>query len=80
MKLKNNDRIGMNKQNTHTLNTQRKITLERVSYYENKFKTTPSILPRSPFLWEKFPFSRIKEGRGWLIIHAVEIFTNYLFF
>ena len=60
----------MNKQNTHTLNTQRKITLKRVSYYENKFKTTPSILPRSPFLWEKFPFSRIKEGRGWLIIHA----------
>ena len=55
----------MNKQNTHTLNTQRKITLERVSYYENKFKTTPSILPASSFLWEKFPFSRITEGQLW---------------
>ena len=55
----------MNKQNTHTPNTQRNITLERVSYYENKFKTTPSILPASPFLWEKFPFSRITEGQLW---------------
>ena len=55
----------MNKQNTHTVNTQRKITLERVGYYENKFKTTPSILPPSPFLSEKFPFSRIKEGQLW---------------
>ena len=51
----------MNKQNTHTLNTRRKITLERVSYYENKFKTTSSLLPASPFLQEKFPFFGIKE-------------------
>ena len=65
MKRKDNDRSGINKQNTHTLNTQRKITLERVSYYDNKFKTTPSILTASPFLWEKFPFSRIKEGQLW---------------
>ena len=55
----------MNKQNTHTINTERKITLERVSYYENKFKTTHSILPGSPFLGEKFPFSRIKEAQLW---------------
>ena len=54
----------MNKENTHTLNTQRKITLERVSYYE-KFKTTPSILPASPFLWEKIPFSRITGELLW---------------
>ena len=63
--VKNNDRSGMNKQNTYTINTERKITLERVSYYENKFKTTPSILPASSFLWEKFPFSRITEGQLW---------------
>ena len=55
----------MNKQNTHTINTQRKIILERVSCYENKFKTTPTILPGSPFLGEKFPFSRIKEAQLW---------------
>ena len=55
----------MNKQNTHTINTQRKIILERVSCYENKFKTTPTILPGSPFFGEKFPFSRIKEAQLW---------------
>ena len=55
----------MNKQNTHTLNTHRKITLGRVSYYESEFKTTPSILPAFPFLWEKIPFSRITKGQLW---------------
>ena len=54
----------MNKQNTYT-NTQRNITLEKVSYYENKFKTTSSILPAPPFLCEKFVFSRIKEAQLW---------------
>ena len=53
----------MNKQNTHALNTRRKITLEKVSHYENKFKTMSSLLPASPFLWEKCPFFRIKEGQ-----------------
>ena len=65
MNIKNDDRSCMNKQNTHTPNTQRNITLERVSHYENKFKTTPSILSASPFLWEKFPFSRITERQLW---------------
>ena len=53
----------MNKQNTNTLNTQREITLERVIHNENKFKTTSSLLPASPFLQEKCPFFRIKEGQ-----------------
>ena len=42
---------------THTRHSQ-KITLERVSWYENKwqcpfFKTTTPILPTPPFLWEE---------------------------
>ena len=68
--VRNNGRSDMNKQNTHTLNTQRKITLERVSYYENKFKTTPSILPASPFFWGKISFFQNKRSTvmAWLII------------
>ena len=34
--------VCINKTHKHAPNTQRKITLEKVSYYENKFKTTPS--------------------------------------
>ena len=34
--MKHTDKNGVNKQNTHTPNTQRKILLERVSQYENK--------------------------------------------
>ena len=34
--------VCINKTQKHGPNTQRKITLEKVSYYENKFKTTPS--------------------------------------
>ena len=55
----NTDRNGVNKQNTHTHtpNTQRKITLERVSSMKISdtpfFKATTPILPTPPFLWEK---------------------------
>ena len=53
----NSDRNGANKQNTNTPNTQRKITLERVSKYENKwyppFLKQPRILTAPPFSWEK---------------------------
>ena len=33
--------VCINKTHKYAPNTQRKITLEKVSYYENKFKTTP---------------------------------------
>ena len=54
----NTDRNGLNKQNTytHTPNTQRKITLKRVSLKINDnplFKNNPPILPTPPFLWER---------------------------
>ena len=79
----NTDRNSANKQNTHThththtqththTNFQRKITLERVSQYENKwdspifFKTTPPILPTPLLLWKKCEptpfFSRGRRG------------------
>ena len=38
---------------THTPNNQRKITLERVSYYENKWYPPFTILIAPPFLLEK---------------------------
>ena len=47
--VRNYDRSGMNKSNTHTLNNQRKITLERASYYEIKFERTSTILTAFPF-------------------------------
>ena len=50
-----NNRNGVNKQNTLTSNTQRKITLDRVCKYANKgypllyfFKTASPILPTLP--------------------------------
>ena len=52
----NTDRNGINKQNTYTPNTQRKITLERVSTKvidTPLFKTTPLILPNPPYFLEK---------------------------
>ena len=54
--VKNDDRSGMNKQNTHTINTQRNITLERVGYYENKFKTTPLFYQPLIFYGKNFLF------------------------
>ena len=38
---------------TPTPNTQRKITVERVSMIPSSFKTTLSILPTLPFLCEE---------------------------
>ena len=56
----NTDRNGANKKNTnvytHSPNTQRKITIERVSWCENKWYPTPPpplISPNPPFLWGK---------------------------
>ena len=61
----NTDRNGVNKQNKQTPKTQRKMTLEMVSYYENKwyppFLKYPPILPTPSLLWEKIwtrPFSK----------------------
>ena len=61
----NTDRNGVNKQNKQTPKTQRKMTLEMVSYYENKWYPPllkyPPILPTPSLLWEKIwtrPFSK----------------------
>ena len=61
--VKNDDRSGMNKQNTHTINTQRNITLERVGYYEN-LKQSLYFTSLSFFMGKIF-FFRIKEGQLW---------------
>ena len=47
--------VCINKTQKHGPNTQRKITLEKVSYYENKFKTTPSTNNYAlfPMWWKK---------------------------
>ena len=70
---------------TPTPNTQRKITVERVSMIPSFFKTTLSILPTLPVLCEekfKLPlFLKISKtqlplykGRGWGIQLCVSFF------
>ena len=75
----NTDRNGVNKQNTHTSNTQRKITLQRVSCPLAFFKTNPPIFlgkiwtpPPLPFFLN-FENSIPHFWRGWGMLYLFQV-------